>query len=372
MLQMSVQDKYYLWGEIPQSDQSSINLTPQEKEGLMTISRPLTTQIDGPKFHSPLTNQKEMKMEQQCDPLVINTIQLLEYKRVLEKLLETVSSYKISISNGSLDKMPSCPPAPEMPTIVETPKKDIKEDITDDSDDVIEQKQRVMQLSRSRVRELLEKSVIRLTAHAGYQTSTNTALHTLTDATDQYLRQFCSLLRGQLDTRLEAAPDNSDGWSDALEQVCVEMRVGNTALETGKYSVLALGDYYQDCVVRRHRNLVRDVKQMTAQYEAGTSSWGQDDIPEMHFPSSDEVTINNTTILCSTCCIAYNILLTREQEVERTTHLITPLPAPWTWACRCCRVWRLEETWLRRLRSVETVVITWILWTTTLTVPVLE
>ena len=132
MLQMSVQDKYYLWGEIPQSDQSSINLTPQEKEGLMTISRPLTTQIDGPKFHSPLTNQKEMKMEQQCDPLVINTIQLLEYKRVLEKLLETVSSYKISISNGSLDKMPSCPPAPEMPTIVETPKKDIKEDIRKD------------------------------------------------------------------------------------------------------------------------------------------------------------------------------------------------------------------------------------------------
>ena len=26
---------------------------------------------------------------------------------------------------------------------------------------------------------------------------------------------------------------------------------------------------------------------MTAQYEAGTSAWGQDDIPQMHFPSSD-------------------------------------------------------------------------------------
>ena len=68
----------------------------------------------------------------------------------------------------------------------------------------------------------------------------------------------------------------------------MEMRVGNNALETQKYSVLALGEYYESSVIKRHRKLAKEVKQMTAQYEAGTSSWGQDDIPEMHFPSSDE------------------------------------------------------------------------------------
>ena len=90
---METEDKYFLWGEIPGSDTSSINLTPSEKEALLKISRPLTDQIDGPKFHSPLTTMKEMKMEPQTDPLVTNTIQLLEYKRVcpdtlLDQLLD--------------------------------------------------------------------------------------------------------------------------------------------------------------------------------------------------------------------------------------------------------------------------------------------
>ena len=90
------------------------------------------------------------------------------------------------------------------------------------------------------------------------------------------------------DKRLESAPDNTNGWSDALEHVCVQMNVGSRTIESHKYTVLALGEYYQDRVIRRHEQLVRDVKQMTAQYEAGTNTWGQDDIPEMHFPSSDE------------------------------------------------------------------------------------
>ena len=95
------------------------------------------------------------------------------------------------------------------------------------------------------------------------------------------------MLRRELDSRLEAAPHDSHGW-DALEKVCVEMRVGTESLESHKYTVLALGDYYRDSVISRQERLVKEVMQMTAQYEAGTSSWGQDDIPEMHFPSSDE------------------------------------------------------------------------------------
>ena len=77
------------------------------------------------------------------------------------------------------------------------------------------------------------------------------------------------MLRLELDKRLEGAPHDINGWSDALENVCVEMRVGSKTIETQKYSVLALGEYYEDTVIKRHQGLVRDVKQMTAQYEAG-------------------------------------------------------------------------------------------------------
>ena len=96
------------------------------------------------------------------------------------------------------------------------------------------------------------------------------------------------MLRRELDRSLEAAPTDSHGW-DALEKVCVEMRVGTEGLESHRYTVLALADYYRDSVISRQERLLKEVKQLTGQYEAGSSSWGgQDDIPQMHFPSSEE------------------------------------------------------------------------------------
>ena len=111
---------------------------------------------------------------------------------------------------------------------------------------------------------------------AGYQTAKNSAVQLLTDSVSQYLKQFCTLLRLELDKRLEGAPTDINGWSDALENVCVEMRVGSKTLETQKYSVLALGEYYEDTVIKRHQGLVKNVQQMTAQYEAGKN------IKELH------------------------------------------------------------------------------------------
>jgi len=275
-----------LWGEIPGTTETCIGLSQSDKDSLQKLLKPLP--IDGPKFHAPITKNKEMKMEQSCDPLVINTIQLLEYKRVLERLLDTVSNYKVAIANGSLDKMPSLQPAPELPNIVDQNKKVLDDNLYNDDDSKERIKYRVAQLSSERVRQQLEGSVGKLCAHAGYQTAKNSAVQLLTDSVSQYLKQFCTLLRLELDKRLEGAPTDINGWSDALENVCVEMRVGSKTLETQKYSVLALGEYYEDTVIKRHQGLVKNVQQMTAQYEAGASSWGQDDIPEMHFPSSDE------------------------------------------------------------------------------------
>ena len=61
------------------------------------------------------------------------------------------------------------------------------------------------------------------------------------------------MLRRELDSSLEAAPTDSHGW-DALEKVCVEMRVGTEGLESHRFTVLALADYYRDSVISRHHS----------------------------------------------------------------------------------------------------------------------
>ena len=268
-----------LWGELDSARENVLDLSPMERESLMKLCRPLT--VEGPKFHSPLTRQNQLKREPTSDPIVDNTIELLEYKRVLQRLLDTVSNHKAAIAAGSLDKMPSLQPAPELPVLAP------RENLVDESGSSGGGGCRVMEVGGARARQLLEDSVIKLSAHAGYQTANSSAVMLLTDATSHYLKTFCSMLRRELDTRLEAAPTDSHGW-DALEKVCVEMKVGTEGMESHKFTVLALADYYRDSVISRQERLLKEVKQLTRQYEAGTSSWGQDDIPQMHFPSSEE------------------------------------------------------------------------------------
>ena len=282
MVPSDLPDTRSLWGELDLARENVLDLSPVERESLMKLCRPLT--VEGPKFHSPLTRQNQVKREPTSDPIVENTIELLEYRRVLQGLLDTVSSHKAAIAAGTLDKMPSLQPPPELPVLA-VRENGVEESQGGDGGGGC----RVMEVGGVRARQLLEDSVIKLSAHAGYQTANNSAVMLLTDATSQYLKTFCTMLRRELDTRLEAAPTDSPGW-DAMEKVCVEMKVGTAGMESHRFTVLALADYYRDSVISRQARLLKEVKQLTRQYEAGTSTWGQDDIPQMHFPSSEEGT----------------------------------------------------------------------------------
>jgi len=280
-------DKTYLWGELPTPSENLLNLTPGEREVLCKISRPLP--VEGPKFHAPTTQPTRIKTEQHTDPLVINTIQLLQYKRTLEKLLDTVSTYKLAIASGNLDKMPPLAPAPTMPEILEFHPSHPSDYYTHQVDRL---DQRVVEVGETRARQLLRQAVIQLSAHTGYHTSNSCALDILTDATSAYLDTFTKRLRACLDQELERFPLETSGWSDVLERVAVEMGVGSNTRGSIRHSILALGDYYEDSVVKRHSRLAKAVKDLTEKYAAelpgDAGSWGQDDIPEMHFPSSDE------------------------------------------------------------------------------------
>ena len=82
-------DTRSLWGEINSTRENVLDLSSPERESLMKLCRPLA--VEGPKFHSPLlVKQNEIKLEQTTDPIIDHTIQLLEYKRVVQILLDTV------------------------------------------------------------------------------------------------------------------------------------------------------------------------------------------------------------------------------------------------------------------------------------------
>ena len=276
-------NKSLLWGELPNPAENLLNLTASEREGLCKISRPLP--VEGPKFHAPTTRSTHIKTEPHCDPLVMNTIQLLQYKRVLEKLLDTVATYKLAIASGNLDKMPPLEPAPNMPEIVEFQHSNPSDYYTHQVDRL---EQRVVEVGEVQARQMLKQSCSQLSAHTGYHTASSAAVDLLTDATASYLSVFTKRLRAALDKQLERFPLESSGWSDVLERVAVEMCVGTNTRGAIRHSILAVGDYYEESVVARHTRLARQVKDMSDQYAAelpgDAGSWGQDDIPEMHFP----------------------------------------------------------------------------------------
>ena len=184
MIPSDLPDTRSLWGELDSPSENVLDLSPMERESLMKLCRPLT--VEGPKFHSPITRQNQMKREPTSDPIVDHTIELLEYKRVLQRLLDTVSHHKAAIAAGSLEKMPSLQPAPELPVLA------VREDVVEQSDGGAGDGDggdgggvgcRVMEVGGVRARQLLEDSVIKLSAHAGYQTANSSAVMLLTDAT---------------------------------------------------------------------------------------------------------------------------------------------------------------------------------------------
>jgi len=282
-----IDKKSFLWGEISGPSENILDLSLSEREMLDKISRPLP--VEGPKFFAPTIQPTQIKTEQHEDPLVTNTIQLLQYKRAIEKLLETVATYKLAIASGNLDKMPPLAPAPPLPDIVEFQRTQFSDYYQRNSPTVTH---RAIQIGSGRARQMLRKSVINLAAHAGFHSSNNSAIEVLTDSVAAYLTTFTKRMRACFDQELERAPTESDGWSDVIERVANELGVRSNTRGSVQTTILAVGDYYEDTVIKRHTRLCKEVKDMTEKYAAelpgDASSWGQDDIPEMHFPSSDE------------------------------------------------------------------------------------
>ena len=139
----------------------------------------------------------------------------------------------------------------------------------------------------------LRKSVATLAAFHGFDQSTDQALNVLTDATSHYLAKFCSLLRAARDKELLSKSKN--GFPDLVCRVYEEMGVG---------SVLNIRSYYKNAIIGRHKAIGESAEALAFECHhldeavpASSSSFSvengmlledTDNIPEIHFPSSEE------------------------------------------------------------------------------------
>ena len=228
------------------------------------------------------------------DPMVLNTIQLLSHKRKLERLLDSATAAKQQVSSGEVAAMPALPPLPPMPPIVTFPRSSFTQSPFGYSFHEESDFTRGVStcpppsIGSRRARRGLYKAVSTLVAHAGYQSANSAALDTLTDVVLGYINTFCGKMRRAFDLELEAAPEAGMGFPDVVERV---------AKDTGLGGVLRLQDYYEDDVVRYHKGVVVECRAVEAEYRAELPGWrggglphfaDHDDIPEMHFPGSEE------------------------------------------------------------------------------------
>lgn len=136
----------------------------------------------------------------------------------------------------------------------------------------------------------LRKSVATLAAFHGYDMSTDEALDVLTDATHQFLSKFCGLLRSGRDKELFNG--SKCGFPDVVCRVYKEM---------GHGSILDIRNYYKNCIIAKHKSIGETAEALAFECHHLDENHGsmvdqngmvmevdQDDIPEIHFPSSEE------------------------------------------------------------------------------------
>jgi hypothetical protein len=129
-----------------------------------------------------------------------------------------------------------------------------------------------------------------------FQQSTDEALNILTDVACDFTRQFCQVLRLSRDNQLLR---NSSGFADVMDRTYRDMNLG---------SILDIRDFYTNFVIGRYKAIRKECKSLIDECQnledaSGTkftnaftpnvgSASGDggsvDNIPEIHFPSSEE------------------------------------------------------------------------------------
>ncbi|XP_040563544.1 STAGA complex 65 subunit gamma [Lepeophtheirus salmonis] len=277
------------WGTLSDNEWNASPLSAAEREALIRLPRPLP--LDGPRIHQPRPDSSgdiRLRSDSCQDPYVHNGIKLLAHMR---KSQDGTKQPPISLGDLTFFKTQSEPPfgVKSLCSHLHSEKTSFAEGKYPDST------AHKFKLTSRSTRQMLHKSVATICAFVGYETASLGALDLLTDVVAEYLRTFTKLLRDSRDR--ECLYEQSMGFPDSLERICYDMNIG---------SVLQIQRYYEDSVIKYYKNILKEwKKRKTASSSSSTTILvgsnsaeiilGEDDIPEIHFPSGEECTGDHAT-----------------------------------------------------------------------------
>lgn len=325
---------------------ANTRLTPADRKKLAQIPRPLP--LEGPKIYQPTGSDASPALtgswHSLSDPLLLNGLAITRYLNKVNDVAAEARERRQQQQQQAMH-LPVASPAtsfgqlPPPPEVISAPPaRSMAADASPFGSGVRRRGNQAMfgsggwastddgrvvatfnppDLTSASARQLMHKSVAAVAAFLGYDDAEAAALNLLTDAAVIYVTKFCRLMRTKRDAEnLNAGKSKCGGggsrFADVLEATCHDMNIG---------SVLNLRSYYQHSVVRAHAALAARLQQTlesagpatqparvghqlgvggvyrpaaAAAADASTATFpaemdeSTDNIPEIHFPSSEE------------------------------------------------------------------------------------
>ncbi|XP_068608460.1 STAGA complex 65 subunit gamma [Brachionichthys hirsutus] len=252
------------WGEIPgpagvPPSRSSFDLLQREFRSV---------EMQDPPLHQPSAQRPRpttmLDIPSEPCSLTIHTVQLCQHARRLRGLLAQGQSSseggnRQEEADASLPLRPPTPPAvPDdlLPVDSKAPRQPFQLRHSNPESDFYKGKgEPVTELSWPSCRQLLYQSVATVLAHAGFESSQESVLETLTDLVHEHYLRITRLLRVAVDreARVGTSP-----FPDVVEQVFHEVGIG---------SVLALQRFWQVRIKDYHSYMLQVSKDLSEEYE---------------------------------------------------------------------------------------------------------
>lgn len=246
------------WGEFQDSQRSGgddWSLSASDMDDWLT-PKPLAP--TAPMLHQPSPEETpsfQILPAKFCrsDPLVQQTIQLLQYQRQVAQLI--VRAQTSGLEGGSL---PQCTPPPD-DTVPErkTAKPSFLNFIPPERTPFTSGKNQpqLLEVEGSTARLILRKAVATVCAHTGYTDTSESVLRVLTDVTHEFLNKLTSSLRANTDNLLltDRCP-----FHDVVEQTLHDVGIG---------SMTELHKMYRERVLQYHTRVQQESLQLYNQYQ---------------------------------------------------------------------------------------------------------
>jgi len=245
------------WGEMAETRQSSSDEWTLSSSEMGDLLKPQPPAPTCPPLHQP--SQEETPSFQilpaefcRTDPLVLQTIRLLQYQRQVAQLIARAQT--VGMDGGNLQPCPA--PPEELPLDSKYDKSLFLNFLPPETTAFTSNKNhpQMLEVEGSTARLILRKAVATVCAHTGYTDTTESVLRVLTDVTHEFLTKLTGVLRSNTDKLLLS---DSCPFHDVVEQSLHDVGMG---------SMSELHHMYQSRVVAYAARVQQEAQHSYQQY----------------------------------------------------------------------------------------------------------